>query len=335
MTRKGRQTKPIAVQDSLVSALAFCMLVQKSSGSMMETHCIIEDNHITAFNGIVALSTPIVDELRCCPHTELLYKAVKMGGGKAAFQLLETGHLRVKVNTAQITIPCIERRLLNPVQPDPPTVLVGNGFLTALEIVAVLAKDTDEKVVNASVLLQNGSVIGSAGFLMLEAWHGFAMPTLEGVAIPKMFITALSKAGKAVDKLGHSPNSITVWFEDGTWMRTQIYADAWPKLPPLFSREYNYAPVLEGLMDAIANTMSFGSSTVVYLGRDEIRADRKNSDLAIVQMPGLPPYGNYDGELLMRVREYMKMIHWNFEKGKTAFCHPEMKVRGWVAGMGE
>ena len=62
--------------------------------------------------------------------------------------------------------------------------------------------------------------------MLMEAWHGLDLP--PNVPLPKQFVAALVKQKKNLTGFGFSRSSATFYFEDGCWLRTQLYSDEWP-----------------------------------------------------------------------------------------------------------
>jgi hypothetical protein len=92
---------------------------------------------------------------------------------------------------------------------------------------------------------------------MIESWHGIDMPPL---AVPKVFAQLIANSDKALSAFGFSNNSVTFYFEDDSWYKTQLYVDKYPDVDRIWQKlDGTHMPFNADIFDAIAQVTSFMS----------------------------------------------------------------------------
>ena len=126
----------------------------------------------------------------------------------------------IKSNKFKVIVPCLNPYLLQGTQPNQPIVAIDDKLKIAIEAVSCLTTDNAQQVMFTSILLNGGSVIATDSKIIFEYWHGLNLPT--NIVIPKKFVEALSKIKKKLKAFGNSQSSITLYFEDDSWIKTQL-----------------------------------------------------------------------------------------------------------------
>lgn len=221
---RGRKKKDV-VSKPFLEALRFIACAQRHKGNDGQTHCVLQGWTATAFDGILGAGVIINNDLIACPETLNLILAMDRCGED--YSLTQTGPttLLVRSGDFQATIPCLKPGSLATAQPDAATLAVGTAVTDALRIVAPLAGDKAEHVLTASIQLGPGSAIATDRTVILEAWHGYTLPT---VVLPKAGVTAVLKCGKELVAVGYGEQSMTFHFSDMSWIKTQLYKEQWP-----------------------------------------------------------------------------------------------------------
>ena len=226
MPRPKKETQ----NDRLISALKFIGMAQKNKGSEVECFFRASANQITASNGILTAGHLIEEELEAQPHTMKLIAALSNCGKNLSITQLNENSIVVKSAKYSAQIPCCAVKL-DEYSPDPAEIPITNIIKTGFGLINQLAQDVAQTVMTSSVLLQSGSMVSTNGGTALEYWHGINLPTL---VIPKSFTSAVCRAKKTLTHLGFSNKSVTVWFEDGSWLKTQLFAEAWQDVLGIF-----------------------------------------------------------------------------------------------------
>jgi hypothetical protein len=250
----------------LASALAFLNLTFKDEDQGM--YCMIGNHEARSFNFVLAAGTTVEEDLQACPQLDLMLEAIERCGPEYSITQLSPSKLLVRSAGFQAYIPCILPDKLSWPLPDAEIAPLGDRFIEALREIAPLLSATAETVLESSIQLNTGSCIATDRQVILEAWHGYDLPS--GLLIPKAIVTALHKSAKSLRGFGCSDKTATFWFEDSTWLRTQLFRDKWPIR---VKEQLNCYPQLRAvpqfLFEAAKKVMPFSSNGLVYI-KDEL-----------------------------------------------------------------
>jgi len=281
--------KKTTEENTLLTALQFVANVQpKRSSITAHTHCRLFGNRLSACGPVLSASVGIQEEIECCPQTVKFLDALKQCPEYANLTLLPTKELSIKSGNFQATIPCVEQPEIPAIFADPKQYLVELQFQQALEQVGEIVDEKSKPVLYSSVVLLNGSVIGTDGEVILEAWHGCRTPL--GLIVPKVFISVMHRTrGKVIYSLGNGDSSLTAYYPDDSWIKTRLHVD--PELPNLqafLNLPANLIPVPFGLWSAVERLAPFSNDNRIYFREEGICTDRYQTDGAINLCDGLP-----------------------------------------------
>lgn len=316
MTRgRRKKDKP---ENTLLTALQFVSAAQRATGAIEATHCMLFGGWAMATNSVLSAAHALTEDIQACPHTLTLVEALERSPGPVNLTLLDASRLSVRSGDFQAVIPCIDRAALTVPHPDAAAMLCDDRLRAALTLVGTLAVEGAEKVINASVQMRNGSVIASNGTVILEAWHGIEMPPLQ--IVPKTFITAIQKTKKVIGRVGCSADSFTLWFQDSSWLKTQLYPGTTelPNLDKFLNVPTNPVPVPKALFETVKRLEPFSEDGQVYFTADGLRVV-SGMTYALDICKGLPVGISFSIKNLLLIAEHAKTIHFNATHGITIF----------------
>lgn len=290
---------------SLLSALQFCSVVSEKTGAAYETHIGLRNKWAIAFNGIIAAGAPILEDIYCHPHTLLFAEALSKCDESYSLTQLDNGRLSIKSGKFKAIVPCLDPALMQNAAPDPQIVGITNKFKEAIEAVGVLANENALHVLTASVLMNGTSVISTNRLMIFEAWHGLDMP--PNIPLPKQFVAALVKQKKNLTGFGFSNNSATFYFEDGCWLRTQLYNDQWPDISSILNRSANLWPIDPNFFKALESILPFSEDGNIYSDTNLLMSHPDNQG-ASYECTGIPKGFVYPGKQLMMLKGHTKRI---------------------------
>lgn len=306
MPPKPRTPKSEPVKSGLLAALEFVSCVSDKLGAPYETHVGLRNKWAIAFNGVVAAGSPIPEDIYCYAHTISLLEALSKCKESYSITQLDNSRLSIKSGKFKAVIPCLDPVLMQDAQPDPLIAPASNKFKEAVDAVAVLASETSLQIVTASILMNGGSVIATNGKMLMEYWHGLDLP--PNVPLPKEFVKALAKQKKNLTGFGFSGNSATFWFEDGCWIRTQLYADKWPDVSRILNREANLWTIDPQFFNALDAVASFSEDGNVYSRLNLLCSHADEGVGATFECSGIPTGFVYPIKQLMIMKPYVKSI---------------------------
>lgn len=313
---KAKATTPNPATASLLTALKFIEPASREIGTINQTHCAMAGSWSVAFDGIVAIAHPIDSDIVACPNTKRLINALSKCGAETQITQLDDNRLAIKSGKFQAFIPCIAPDLFHILPPDPPQWPIDERVINSLEIVGKIAKENAQRVLFASVLLRYGSAVATDGVTMFEHWHGCEVPPS---GVPKTFISELVKIKKKPTHLGRSESSLTIYFEDKSWIRTQVYVDPWPDVDRLLNTKANPWPVPAGLWEALHKIAGLEVSGDVVFATNHVRTGDDTASGAICEIDGTLPDGNrYNLDMLRMFEPYAKQVDWLCDDGRMA-----------------
>lgn len=305
MARQPR-AKPTEIKSSLLQALEFCSVVSEKLGAPYETHVGLRNNWAIAFNGIVAAGSPITEDLTCYPHNLLLIEALSKCDDNFSLTQLDNGRLSIKSGKFKAVVPCLDPDLMQTALPDPQIVGITNKFKEAVEAVGVLANENAQHVITGSVLMNGASVISSNRVMLMEYWHGLDLP--PNIPLPKQFVAALVKCKKNLSGFGFSNSSCTFYFEDGCWLRTQLYSDTWPDVSSILNRDANLWTIDQNFFKALEAVAPFSEDGNIYSDLNLLRSHADEGVGATFECNGIPKGFVYPIKQLQIMKPYARSI---------------------------
>jgi hypothetical protein len=299
--RKKRQPKKKAlssVASSLSEALKFASLAQKKDGQSYQIHCVMRNRTLTAFDGLLACGHTIEDDFEANPRTDILLKALSKCSDSLSITHVND-QLKIVSGGFRVNVPC-EPAPLIAVKPDPSELPTDARLVASLAIVADLPEEGDERIACRSVLLQAGSCVGiNKGFMVIEAWHAHDIP--RAFPVPIRSIKAVLSCGKELTSLGFSDNSITFWFVDGSWIRSQLEDGKWPEYLRTFSIKTNYSGIPELFFTGVKSVETFSEDGRIRFGQNQIKSHQSKEVGAAIECEGIE-----EGPIL--AVEYLKLM---------------------------
>lgn len=210
----------------LLHALEFISVAQRANGSDNERHCMLSDHAAVAFNGVIAAGARIQDDLRCCPQTAKLIAA--LGHCDPGWQIAQLQD-RLVIQSGEFTanVPIMDGTQLQWAWPDPKLIDVNDDLRAALMAVVGVVNEKSDRVHESAILMQANNCTATNGVVILESWHGWQLP--PDILLPKAAVTALTKVKKPIVGVGYGATTVTFWYADNTWLRSQRYLAKWPK----------------------------------------------------------------------------------------------------------
>lgn len=256
----------------LLQALDFVALAQRDKGAQYQTHVALINGTAVATDGVLAAGHYIDEHINAVPHTMTLVSALKKCEGVLSVTQLDSGKLSVKAGKFRALVPCIPGATLPDIAPDPYAGVMDNRVRDGLELLAPFVVENSQRVVMASVLLRAGTMVATNGHVLLEYWHGTDLP--PNLIVPKLFINALIRVKKNIVGFGFSQNSLTIYFEDNSWLKTQLYREKWPDTDAIMQRHNAglASPLPENFFGALSNVADFTEDNRIRIRPGKIQS---------------------------------------------------------------
>lgn len=295
MAKPRRTTKAKEPQSTLAKALDFIKVAQVDKAEELQTksHCRLASGYAVAFDGVLALGHPIDEDLNLCPQTHRLIDALKRCRQTLSITQLDGDNLVIKSGGFRAVIPCLNPAVVPYVAPDPQVGTIDETIKEGFALLNPIISGTGATTVEASLLLQNNSMVATDRHVMLEFWHGINLP--NGLAIPKQAVTAACKIGLKPVGIGVSDRSVTFHYEGGAWLRTQLYCEEWPDIGRVLNAgdPSRAVPVHPALFDAIDAVSSFSNDDIsngsIFTLDGKIGSHNDEAHGATYELEGITP----------------------------------------------
>lgn len=330
--RKPRKPAAKKPAEGLMKALAFLEPATNDTFDYQRYVRLI-NNWAIVFDGSIAMGHPIEEDLILCPHLARLKEALGRAGTTLAINATDNGRLSVSGASFRAVVPCLPGEALPPVMPDPNVAAVDDRLKEGFKAVVALAKDEADRVVEATVLLRANSIVGTNGQLILEYWHGIDLP--PGLAIPQRAAKIIAKSLLPLVGFGFDEGrSATFYFENGAWLKTQLYAEAWPDVDTILNAAAYPVECPAKLFEALDAIASFSEDGAVHFHNDKLKSTYANEGEngpvygASFDVIGLQSGHSFTSKLLKLAQPAAKMLDYTTHSDRAFFYNVEDNLRG-------
>lgn len=316
--KSKEKAKPSETALSLIRGLDFVSVCQKKAGPVQLQFCKIGSGWICASNEILTAAHPIAEDLEACPNTLQFLEALKEGGKAQALSITQLTGTALAVTSAAFRglVPCVDPSEIKIPAPDPVAGQMGDSIKAALRACGALVSESAQFIAYAAVLLKSGVAVGCTGQSLIEYWHGFNLP--EGLLIPKTAALAVADVDQPLTGFGFSPSSLTFYFENGAFIKTQLYAERYPDYSALFAGFENvfWYSVPKEFFEGLKALEPFGKG-YAFFENETLYSDESKDLASSYKVEGLP------GEIAFNIRQMLSLKNQtrqiNFETDKIFF----------------
>lgn len=218
---RGRKVKPNVSIDAPVGKLIEAVRFVALTATPEYPNCMLTNKYIVAFNGVLSCGQPIEDNINTCPKMSELIAALEMCGSQFTIDQLDANRLIIKAEKFTAALDCILPTAFNLPALDNNVAAIDDRLKEGFAAIGGLLNDKAETVLASSFIIRKNSMVATDRSCLIEFWHGIDLPTM---IIPKASAMAIVKTPKKLTGFGYTPNkSATFYFDDGAWMRTQLY----------------------------------------------------------------------------------------------------------------
>lgn len=295
-----------------LSAVKFIALAQKEMGLPYQTHCLINSGWIVAFDGLLTLGAKIEENVSACPHTHHLMAALGKCGELLSITQLTEATLVIKSDRFKANVKCIPYDDMPISIPDDRLGDIPAELKDALTSVAFLCHEGALKAAYSGAWLHNNSVVATDGFSLVEFWHGLNFP-FQAI-IPRQTLTVLAKIDKKFSGIGFSNSSITFYFEDESFLKTQLILEPVPGYAHIFKEhedDPSYISPPPELFEGLAAVEPFCNQKVVLFVGNKIKTSFEQDTGADYEMSRAicPKDCGFNVEWLQELKKFAEKIN--------------------------
>jgi hypothetical protein len=187
----------------------------------------------------------------------LFYKVIDSCNGPTTLELQENGQLLIRSGRMRAHVPCIDDTGYHAVptgksQPAP------ERFVEMLKAVEPYISDDASRPWAMGAMFDGPSLYATNNVIFVQYWTGLNFK--PGINVPGFAVREIIRTGLQPTLLQSDENSLTIHYEDGRWIKTQLYDTAWPMdvVERIFAEAPDDSqPLPEGFVDAVESVTRF------------------------------------------------------------------------------
>lgn len=266
---KARKVKSINATTAPVGKLLDAIKFAALTVTPEYPNCMLTNKYIVAFNGVLSCGQPIEDNITACPKMDELIAALEMCGSQFTIDQLDANRLVIKAEKFTAALDCILPTAFNLPALDNNIAVIDDRLKEGFAAIGGLLTDKAETVLASSFIVRKNSVVATDRNCLIEFWHGIDLPQM---IIPKASAMALVKTSKKLTGFGYTPGkSATFYFEDGAWMRTQLYDVELPNVDKVLNIVGSKQEAIpENFWQAVKAVAQFAPEGDIHLSSGEV-----------------------------------------------------------------
>jgi len=225
------------------------------------THFSIKGGVIRGFNGVICMAAPIPLALDCQPKAGPFTKAIEICEGlpdAPSFSMTGAGKLTVKSGKFKVHIECISEEF--PAQePDGERVELQPGLIAAFKALAPMIAEDASRPWARGILLRDGSAFATNNVVIGEYWVGYKMPF--DMNVPEECIREVLRVKQDPVAVSATERSITFYFTEGRWIKSQLLTTDWPNVAPVLNRPSAASPIPPDFFDILGRLAPYASES--------------------------------------------------------------------------
>jgi DNA polymerase III sliding clamp (beta) subunit (PCNA family) len=294
------------------------------------THFRIEGGTVRAYNGVLALSSPLPFDIDCCPKAEPLVKAIASCHETVTLSMTPGGKLRIQSGKFRAFVPTLDGDTMH-VEPAGEQIdFNGEAFLAACQILYPFIGNDASRPWTNGILLKDKSAFATNNVCLVEYWMGTDTPFV--VNIPRAAIKEVLRVGEAPTHCQLEASSITFHYTDGRWIRSQLLETTWPDLTKILDKPHGAAPLPAELFEGldVLRSSADGASRV-YFKDGMLRTSLDDEEGADFRVDGLAFEGCYPMAMLGLLRDVVTHADFTLYPDPCLFFGD--RLRGAIIGM--
>lgn len=272
-------------------------------------HFVIEDGAVRAFNGVLAISSPIDLDVSCAPQAVPLVRAIENCQDETFLGMTEANRLRIHSGPFKAFIDCVEMDGLPHQKPEGEQHSIdGQALLDGIAACMPFIGNDASRPWTNGLLIRGGSFFATNNVCLVEFWLGGDVLPRE-LNVPHAALRELQRVKEPPVSARVCEHSITFEYSDGRWIRSQLYSTEWPNIAAILDQPHKAEPVPEAFPSAVEAVKQFTEKDGRVYFRDGAICTNPVEGLgASFAVDGLHPEGIYHVKMLELVARAAKSI---------------------------
>lgn len=294
------------------------------------THFAIEGGHVRAYNGTIALSSPIPFDIDCKPKASPLVQAIANCDETVTLSMTPAGKLKIQSGKFKAFIDCVDGETPHVLPEGEEVTFDGEHLLKAFKTVAPFVGNDASRVWTNGVLLKGASAYATNNVTLVEYWIGVEMPFT--VNIPIAAVKEIIRINEAPTHAQVTSESITFHYTDGRWVRSQLFSTEWPDLAKVLDREAQVIDMDERIFEGLEVVKQFTDKMGrIYFQNQMLKTHLEDGLGATFDLDGFPYEGVYQIEMLRLLKGVAQKIDLAAYPNPCIFYGE--RLRGAIIGM--
>lgn len=298
------------------------------------THFAIENGSVRAYNGVVALSSPLPFDIDCKPKALPLVRAITNCTETISLSMTSSGRLAIRSGPFQAFIECIDGETPHVLPEGDHIDVKGYELIEGLRRIQPFIGSDASRPWSNGVLLRGQSMYATNNVVLIEYWMGADFPYV--VNLPKAAVVELLRVGDRCVGAQMSGKSMTFHFTNGRWIRTALLSTEWPDVNKILDMEANPQPYNTDIYNGIEAIAPFTDKFGRIFIREGVLHTHPHSDGeegATYKVEDFPYNGIYRKEMLQLLKGTAEKFDFSTYPDPCIFHG--INLRGAIIGMRE
>ena len=275
------------------------------------THYHISNGRITSYNGILTLSSPITLDLENATEAAPFSNAIQACQETVVMHLTKANRLSIKSGGFKAFVECEEMDAFPDTKPEGYDFDMQGDLIPALRALLPYIAEDASRPWARGVLFRGESCFATNNIIVMEYWLGFRNFPADA-NLPIDAVKELVRIGKEPTKIQVMERSMTFHFEDGRWLKTQLYSAEWPPLEDVLNQEHEQAAIPPGFFQAVKEMLPFvREDSSLYLEPGRVFTCRQEGEGASIDIEGLDATGMFNIKQLLLLEGKTQTIDFN------------------------
>ena len=295
------------------------------------THYQIKNGFVKGHNGGLTLCSPIDLDIDVTPKAVTFAKAIATCKSVIQMHLTPSNRLSIKSGNFRALVDCIEEGFPH-TDPEGDSIdLPNGGILKALKTLAPFIAEDASRGWARGILFRGQSAFSTNNVVLLEYWLGYEFPA--EINVPRSAVMEMIRIGVDPIRMMVANNSVTFFYPEGKWLKTQLYSLEWPDLGKVLGKTNHPLLPPEGLWDALESAEPFVNKLrQVWLKNGTVSTDSGQDAGATIDVPGIEgDLGIYNVDYLLELSEVVQAIDLTMYPNPCIFYGEN--IRGAIVGM--
>lgn len=308
------------------------------------THFKIRGGWVQAFNGTISAASRIDMDIDVMPWAVEMINAVKACDETMAMSITPTGRLAIKSGKFKVFVNCLDMNdaaLQTFPTPEGDIIPVTSGFMTMLRTLQPFMADDASRPWAMGIMFEENSAFATNNVMLAQYWHGF--PFKHRVTIPAEAVNEIVKQKAEPTAVQATDNSLTIWFGNDRWIRTQLLEDQFPeqiyKVIDAPGEPFVAMDTFPGFFAALDTLKPFvdGDLPRVYFhdGALSTAGEHQGEEVgATVEVPNISGGRCYNWKHLNLLRNIVAAVDFSGYPAPSRFVGTDRRLRGVFVGIG-